>query len=280
MKKFLTIVLVAFFALAAIGSMGSQEKEASLKDAYSSKTSETEMSLAEETSLPTVKFRSAEEYPSEEPSGLDTEEVSRVAASIQVAEEESRVAASRQVAEEESRVAASRQAAEEESRAAASRQDAEEESRAAASRQAAEEESRAAASKQAAEEASRAAASRQAAEEASRVAASKQAAEEASRAAAAEAARRNITVTSGLVFRRNQNATVSIKAMPNTLYTIVVLYKSGPSKAQGLDPKWSNSQGIVSWTWKIGGKTTPGTYSIIIEGGGAKIEKSFTIVTN
>jgi len=241
MKKFLTIVLVAFFALAAIGSMGSQEKEASLKDAYSSKTSETEMSLAEETSLPTVKFRSAEEYPSEEPSGLDTEEVSRVAASIQVAEEESRAAASRQAAEEESRAAAS---------------------------------------KQAAEEASRAAASRQAAEEASRVAASKQAAEEASRAAAAEAARRNITVTSGLVFRRNQNATVSIKAMPNTLYTIVVLYKSGPSKAQGLDPKWSNSQGIVSWTWKIGGKTTPGTYSIIIEGGGAKIEKSFTIVTN
>ena len=254
MKKFLTIVLVALFAFAMIGSMDSQEKKGSIRDAYSSKTSETEISLDAETSLPVFKFRSAEEYPSEEPSGLD--------------------------AEEESLVTASRQAAEEESRAAASRQAAEEESRAAASRLAAEEASRVAASKQAAEEASRAAASRQAAEEASRVAASKQAAEEASRAAAAEAARRNITVTSGLVFRRNQNATVSIKAMPNTLYTIVVLYKSGPSKAQGLDPKWSNSQGIVSWTWKIGGKTTPGTYSIIIEGGGAKIEKSFTIVTN
>ena len=267
MKKFLTIVLVAFFALAAIGSMGSQEKEASLKDAYSSKTSETEMSLAEETSLPTVKFRSAEEYPSEEPSGLDTEEVSRVAASIQVAEEESRVAASRQVAEEESRAAASRQAAEEESRAAASRQ-------------AAEEESRAAASKQAAEEASRVAASRQATEEASRAAASRHAAEEASRAAAADAARRNITVTSGLVFRRNQYATVSIKAMPNTLYTIVVIYKSGPSTAEGLYPKTSNSQGVVSWTWKIGGRTSPGTYRITIEGGGARIDKYFTVVTD
>ena len=254
MKKFLTIVLVALFALAAIGSMDSQEKEASLKDAYSSKTSETETSLAEETFIPTVKFRSAEEYPSEEPSGLDTEEASPVAASRQAAEEESRAAASRQAAEEESRVAASRQAAEEESRAAASRQ--------------------------AAEEASRAAASKQAAEEASRVAASRQAAEEASRAAAADAARRNITVTSGLVFRRNQYATVSIKAMPNTLYTIVVIYKSGPSTAEGLYPKTSNNQGVVSWTWKIGGRTSPGTYRITIEGGGARIDKYFTVVTD
>ena len=88
-----------------------------------------------------------------------------------------------------------------------------------------------------------------------------------------------ITVTSGLTFRRNEYATISINGEPNTVYSISVYYNSGKSKADGLESKTSDSAGNVSWTWKIGGKTAPGTYKVIISGNGEKIEKEFTVIT-
>ena len=136
------------------------------------------------------------------------------------------------------------------------------------------------ASRQAAEEPSRAEASRQAAEEASRAEASRQAAEEASRKAEEAAKAREIKITSELVFRRNEYATVTIKSQPNTQYTITIIYNSGPSKADGLHPKISDANGNVSWTWKIGGSTTPGKYTITISGGGETIKRTFEVITD
>ncbi|MBP5256366.1 MAG: hypothetical protein J6Z80_04835 [Clostridia bacterium] len=86
-----------------------------------------------------------------------------------------------------------------------------------------------------------------------------------------------IKVTSGLVFGINEDATVSIKAKPNTDYSIKVYYNSGPSKAAGLITKKSDKNGNVSWTWRIGPNTASGTYSIVIRGGGQEIEKHFTV---
>ena len=76
---------------------------------------------------------------------------------------------------------------------------------------------------------------------------------------------------------RNQTATVTIQAAPNTEYSIKVYYSSGPSKAAGLENKTSDGTGLVSWSWKIGGKTAPGTYRIEISGGGQSQEYSFTV---
>jgi hypothetical protein len=50
---------------------------------------------------------------------------------------------------------------------------------------------------------------------------------------------------------------------PGAFCNITVYYKSGPSEAQGLDPKDADSSGNVSWTWKVGTRTTPGTWRVI-----------------
>lgn len=77
---------------------------------------------------------------------------------------------------------------------------------------------------------------------------------------------------------RNELTTVSIKGVPNTKYTISVYYSSGASKADGLESKTSDSNGNVSWTWKVGGKTKAGTYRIVIEGGGQETTLYFTVI--
>lgn len=72
------------------------------------------------------------------------------------------------------------------------------------------------------------------------------------------------------------NATLSIKGKPNTEYSISVYYSNGASTAQGLKSKTFGSDGTVSWTWKVGAKTTAGTHRIVVEGGGDQLETSIT----
>ncbi len=52
---------------------------------------------------------------------------------------------------------------------------------------------------------------------------------------------------------------MSIVGEANTQYTASVLYNSGEVTAGGLGLKTSDLDGNVSWTWKIGGKTSTGT---------------------
>jgi hypothetical protein len=76
---------------------------------------------------------------------------------------------------------------------------------------------------------------------------------------------------------RNQTATLKIKGAPNTEYSISVYYSSGASEAKGLEPKQSDSEAYVSWSWKIGGRTKAGDYKVVIKGGGETYETSITI---
>ena len=81
--------------------------------------------------------------------------------------------------------------------------------------------------------------------------------------------------------RRNETVSVTIQALPNTTYHIVVNYKSGPSKSKDLNEKVSDSNGIVTWTWKVGAKSAAGTFDIIVkdaEGKSVKVE--WTVVDN
>lgn len=59
-------------------------------------------------------------------------------------------------------------------------------------------------------------------------------------------------------------ATIAIKTAPGAACRITVSYKSGPSRAKGLTPKTSNSQGMVTWTWLVGSRTTPGTWPVSV----------------
>lgn len=76
---------------------------------------------------------------------------------------------------------------------------------------------------------------------------------------------------------RKETATVTIQALPNTTYSITVNYKSGPSSAKGLEDKTSDGSGQVSWSWKVGGRTSPGTFHITISGGGETLTLPFTV---
>lgn len=75
---------------------------------------------------------------------------------------------------------------------------------------------------------------------------------------------------------RGYTASLSIKGKPNTDYTLTVYYPSGPSKAAGVGTTTSDSSGNASWSWKVGTRTTPGSHSITISGGGQTLETSFT----
>ena len=69
---------------------------------------------------------------------------------------------------------------------------------------------------------------------------------------------------------RNEIVTLEAQGKPNTIYTIEVYYKE-LSNANGLGSKTSDSNGYVSWTWKIGGHTSFGTFSIVVYGGDESI---------
>ncbi len=77
---------------------------------------------------------------------------------------------------------------------------------------------------------------------------------------------------------RGSDVTVSIKGLPNTTYDIDVIYSSGPSKASGLEDKISDSEGNVSWTFKVSSNVKPGTYEVKISDG--KDSASYSLEVN
>ena len=72
-------------------------------------------------------------------------------------------------------------------------------------------------------------------------------------------------------------ASITVQGEPDTDYSITVMYSSGPSSADGLETKTSDSDGVVSWSWKIGTRTKEGTYRISISGGGKSFSTSIEI---
>lgn len=65
----------------------------------------------------------------------------------------------------------------------------------------------------------------------------------------------------------NDKASLEIKGVPNTTYSIAVYYKSGKSNAKGLEDKVSDENGLVRFEWTIGSQVTPGVYDVIISDG-------------
>ncbi len=59
-------------------------------------------------------------------------------------------------------------------------------------------------------------------------------------------------------------ATLEARTVPNTICGIDVYYASGKSEAQGLYAQRADSEGNVSWTWKVGTRTTPGWWRIVV----------------
>lgn len=73
-----------------------------------------------------------------------------------------------------------------------------------------------------------------------------------------------------------KKATVTVKGLTNTEYSITVTY-SKVSEASGLEPKCTDGQGIVSWEWRVGNQTKPGKYTIEIQSRTEKITLYFNV---
>ncbi len=72
-------------------------------------------------------------------------------------------------------------------------------------------------------------------------------------------------------------ATLEIQGEPDTEYAITVRYSSGASSASGLEPKISDADGRVSWTWKVGGSVKPGKYTITVSSGNNSFTTEFEV---
>lgn len=77
--------------------------------------------------------------------------------------------------------------------------------------------------------------------------------------------------------KKGNTATVTIKGKPDTVYSIKVKYSSGYSTAKGLEDQTSDSNGVCSWTWRVGGSTKSGSYPITISDGTDSYELTFTV---
>jgi hypothetical protein len=70
-------------------------------------------------------------------------------------------------------------------------------------------------------------------------------------------------------------ATLTVAVSKTATCSITVYYKSGPSHAQGLSPQRGRR---ISWTWKVGTRTTPGRWPIRISCGSAgSLSTSFVV---
>lgn len=61
---------------------------------------------------------------------------------------------------------------------------------------------------------------------------------------------------------RGIDANLTVRAAPGALCTIQVRYRSGPSKARGLEPKIAGEFGLVEWRWHVGRQTRAGEWPI------------------
>jgi len=76
-----------------------------------------------------------------------------------------------------------------------------------------------------------------------------------------------------------ETVTITIRGMPNTLYTLRLRLKSGYSTSKGLGEAKSDGSGFVSWTFRISPNADP-TFEpwFEVEGGGKTVKKSFKLV--
>ncbi|MBQ7780305.1 MAG: hypothetical protein IJ404_07410 [Clostridia bacterium] len=74
-----------------------------------------------------------------------------------------------------------------------------------------------------------------------------------------------------------KTASLTVCGLPNTEYSIVVIYDTSESVAKGLKAKYSDNNGEVSWEWRVGNQTKPGKYPIEVYSETEKISLYFYV---
>jgi micrococcal nuclease len=63
---------------------------------------------------------------------------------------------------------------------------------------------------------------------------------------------------------RGSEAFIRVQTVAGAACSIEVRYRSGLSKAHGLEPKAADARGVVSWQWQVGSATTRGRWPIVV----------------
>jgi hypothetical protein len=75
-----------------------------------------------------------------------------------------------------------------------------------------------------------------------------------------------------------RKATLVIRTKPGTVVDLSIVYKSGLSQAKYLGSATADSSGLVSWTWHVSGRTTPGQWSLqVTNADGGAWQQSFQV---
>ncbi|WP_239614773.1 TadE/TadG family type IV pilus assembly protein [Cohnella mopanensis] len=75
-----------------------------------------------------------------------------------------------------------------------------------------------------------------------------------------------------------RKATLVLRVEPGTVVDLSVLYKSGLSQAKHLGSATADASGLVTWTWHVSGRTTPGQWSWQVSNANGQVwEQSFEV---
>jgi len=75
-----------------------------------------------------------------------------------------------------------------------------------------------------------------------------------------------------------RKATLVIRTEPGAAVDLSVIYKSGLSQAKYLGSATADASGLVSWTWHVSGRTTPGQWSLRVSSAeGRQWEHAFQV---
>ncbi|MCD9024029.1 TadE family protein [Cohnella silvisoli] len=75
-----------------------------------------------------------------------------------------------------------------------------------------------------------------------------------------------------------RKATLVIRTKPGTVVDLSIVYKSGLSQAKHLGSAKADASGLVSWTWHVSGRTTPGQWSLqVANADGGEWQQSFQV---
>jgi micrococcal nuclease len=85
-----------------------------------------------------------------------------------------------------------------------------------------------------------------------------------------------VTLPPGTV-AKGSAASIEIKTTAGANCSIVVRYKSGPSKAKGLEPKVADGNGKAVWSWNVGSNTSSGTYPVTVTCGSKSVVAELTV---
>ena len=81
--------------------------------------------------------------------------------------------------------------------------------------------------------------------------------------------------------RRNETLTLTLQGEPNTQYYLEIISAAGNKlTAAGLGTATSNADGVVYWTWLVGGRTGAGTQRVTITGGGKTLRHEIRIIVD